>query len=60
MTPEALHGFLRAGVFIALVSLVLVLGVPRDSAEFVVSVCSLTVGVTLVGLITLLIRLAQR
>jgi hypothetical protein len=60
MTPEFLRAFLRAGVFVALVSLVLVFAVHRDSAEFVISVCSLIIGVTLIGLVALVSRLGNR
>jgi len=59
MTPEFLRGFLRAGLLVTLVSLVLVLAVPRESAELVVSVCSLLIGVTLVVLIVLVTRLGK-
>ena len=41
------------GVLVAVVSLVLMFSVPLDSAEFVVSVCSLVIGLTLIGLIAL-------
>lgn len=60
MTPEYMRGFLRAGVFIALVSLLLIFLVPRDSAEFVISVCSLLMGLALVGIIALISWLARR
>lgn len=60
MTPEYMRGFLRAGVFIALVSLLLIFLVPRDSAEFVISVCSLMMGLTLVGIIALISWLGRR
>ena len=59
MNPEALRAFFRAGIFIAGVALVLMLALPRDSAEFVVSTCSLMLGLTLmvgVGLVVLLTR----
>jgi len=60
MTPEFMRGFLRGGVLVALVSLALVLLVPSNSAEFVVSVCSLLMGLTLIGLIALFSWLARR
>ncbi len=60
MSSEFLQGFLRAGMFVALVSLVLVLTTQRNSAEFVVSVCSLMIGLILVGAIVLMTRLGQR
>ncbi|HLU08881.1 MAG TPA: hypothetical protein VK003_04385 [Oceanobacillus sp.] len=55
-----MRGFLRGGVLVALVSLALVLLVPSNSAEFVVSVCSLLMGLTLIGLIALFSWLARR
>ena len=60
MTEDYLRAFLRAGMLIAVVSLVLVFSVKRESAEFVVSVCSLLVGLTLIGLVVLMTRLGQR
>ena len=56
MAPEGLQLFLRAGVFIALVSLFMVFLIPRESAEFVVSVCSLGVGITLIVLVIVVNR----
>lgn len=53
MSPEGLQLFFRAGVFIVLVAAVLIFAVPRESAEFVVSVCSLAIGLTLTGLVIL-------
>jgi hypothetical protein len=60
MTSEFLRGFLRAGVFVAVVSLALVFTVRHDSAEFVISVCSLLIGLTLVGLVMLMTWLGRR
>jgi hypothetical protein len=60
MTPEFMRGFLRAGVFVAVVSLGLVFVVPRNSAEFTISVCSLLIGLTLIGLIVLFSWLGKR
>jgi hypothetical protein len=60
MTQDYLRAFLRAGMLIAVVSLVLVFSVRRESAEFVVSVCSLLIGLTLIGLVALMTRMAQR
>lgn len=50
MLGEGLKLFLRAAVFLIVVSLVLIFLVPRDSAEFVISVLSLIVGLLLLGL----------
>lgn len=49
MNPEVFKAYLRIGVFIAGTALVLMLALPRDSAEFVVSTCSLMIGLTLIG-----------
>lgn len=53
MTPELLRIFFRIGMFVTATALFLVLTVPRNSAEYVVSVMSLIVGITLLGLIVL-------
>lgn len=50
MLGEGLKLFLRAAMFIIIVSLALIVLVPRDSAEFVISVLSLIVGLLLLGL----------
>lgn len=51
MFGDGLKIFLRAGVFLVLVSLLLLFLVPRDSAEFVVSALSLVIGSVLVVLV---------
>ena len=56
MSPELLRTFFRSGMFIVLVALVLIVAVPRESAEFVISVCSLMIGLSLLGLIALASR----
>lgn len=50
MTPDLLRAFLRGGVFVAGLAFVLALTVPRDSAEFIVSVCSVGIGLAIMGL----------
>jgi hypothetical protein len=60
MNPQALHAFFRAGIFIAGLALVLMLALPRDSAEFVVSTCSLLIGLALMGGVWLVVRLTGR
>ncbi|CAA9562006.1 MAG: hypothetical protein AVDCRST_MAG86-715 [uncultured Truepera sp.] len=50
MSGDGLKLFLRAGVFLVIISLLLILLVPRESAEFVVSVLSLVIGLLLLGL----------
>lgn len=53
MSPELLRIFFRIGMFVTATALFLVFTVPRNSAEYVVSVMSLIVGVVLLGLIVL-------
>jgi len=53
MTPELLRIFFRIGMFVSVTALFLVLTVPRNTAEYVVSVMSLIVGVVLLGLVIL-------
>lgn len=51
MNSEILRAFFRSGMFLVIVSVFLVLSVGCESAEFVVSVCTLAIGVTLMGLV---------
>lgn len=44
MARESLKGFIQIGVFIALGGGCSALAAPRDSGEFVVSICSTAVG----------------
>jgi hypothetical protein len=60
MNPEALRAFFRFGLLITLLSLCLVFNLPRDSASFVASVCSLGTGLALLGAVALVARLTQR
>ena len=53
MAPELLKLFFRIGMFVTVVALFLVFSVPRGTPEYVVSVMSLIVGVTLLGIIVL-------
>ena len=59
MAPEGLRLFFRAGMFIALAALLLVFLEPGGSREFVVSVCSLGIGLTLMGLVVLVSRFTR-
>ncbi|MCA9836652.1 MAG: hypothetical protein KC422_07050 [Trueperaceae bacterium] len=54
MSPEILQLFFRLGMFVTLTALFLVFAVPKGSAEFVISVLSLAIGVVLLGLVLLL------
>jgi hypothetical protein len=60
MNPEALRLFFRTGIFVTITALILVFAVPRESAEFVISVCSLSIGLTLSGLVILVSRLTSK
>ncbi len=53
MSPEILRGFYRLAVFLSGASIVLLFLVPPDSAEFVVTIMSLGIGLTLLLLIIL-------
>ena len=57
MSPDALRAFFRLGIWVVLVSLILVLAVSRNSPEFVVSVCSLGVGLALIAGVFIVRRL---
>jgi hypothetical protein len=59
MNPDALRAYFRMGMWVTLVALVLVLTVRRDTPEFIISVCSLAVGLTLTGLVAVLSRLTR-
>lgn len=51
MTPDVLRSFFRIGIFVTGLSVLLALVNPTDSAEFVVSVCSIMIGLTLLLLV---------
>lgn len=57
--PESLRLFFRTGILIAGLSLLMVFAQPRESAEFVVSVCSLGIGLTLCAFVILVSRLGR-
>jgi site-specific recombinase len=56
---ESLRGFLRIGIFVGGTGLVLALFQPRDSAEFVLSVCSAALGLALVAGVFIVGRLLR-
>jgi len=60
MTPDLLKSFFRAGVFVTGTSVFLLFIVKRDSAEFVITVLSLCIGLILIGLVALASRYANR
>jgi len=57
MDRESLRGFLSIGIFVGGGGFLLALVQPRDSAEFVVSICSGVIGIMLIGLILFLNRI---
>jgi hypothetical protein len=59
MGPEAFRAYFRLGMWVTLVALVLVLVLPRDGPEFIISICSLAVGLTLMTLIFVAGRLLR-
>ncbi len=59
MNDSLLKAFLRGGVFVAGVSALLMLATDPNSAEFVVSTCSLMIGLTLTGLVVIVTRLGR-
>ena len=56
MERDALQGFFRIGMFIGGCGFVMIFMQPRDSAEFVVSVCSTLIGLTIMVGVALLVR----
>ncbi|MCS6834809.1 MAG: hypothetical protein NZ750_02185 [Anaerolineae bacterium] len=56
MSRDGLRGFLQVAFFLGGCGLVSALLVPRDSAEFVLSVCSAAMGFALLGLVLALAR----
>ena len=51
MTPDVLRAFFRIGVFVTGISIILAIANPTDSAEFVISICSILIGATLMLLV---------
>jgi len=56
MSPEAGQAWFRLGTFLVLMSLVSLLFVERGSAEFVVSVLALLIGLAMLGLVAWTVR----
>lgn len=59
MSPEALRGAFRIGVFITVASLLMVFMQPRESAEFVISVCSTGIGLAMIAMVLLVLRISK-
>ena len=60
MSPDLLKAFFRAGIFVAGTSVFLLFIVEHDSAEFVITVVSLVVGLVLMLLVGLAIWYTNR
>jgi hypothetical protein len=59
-THEYLRGFLQIGIFVGGCGFLLALFQPRNSPEFVVSLCSGAIGLVLVAGVVLVSRLTGR
>jgi hypothetical protein len=55
MDPQVLRAGFRIAIFVTATALLLLLFEPRDSAEFVVSVLALGIGLTFVSLVAVLV-----
>ncbi|QPC84072.1 hypothetical protein G4Y79_06750 [Phototrophicus methaneseepsis] len=51
MNRSVMRAFFQGGVFLTVVAGLLILVSPRESAEFVVSVCTFGIGLTLMALV---------
>jgi hypothetical protein len=60
MSPDLLKSFFRAGMFVAGTSVFLLFIVERDSAEFVITLLSLCIGVVLMLLVGLMVWYTNR
>jgi len=56
MDPQVLGAGFRIAIFVTTTAVLLLIFEPRDSAEFVVSVMALAIGLTFVALVAALIR----
>lgn len=59
MSPEALRGAFRIAVFLTVCGFGLALVQPRESAEFVVSVCSGLIGMVMIAVVLIVIRISR-
>jgi hypothetical protein len=59
MSPDAGQAWFRLGFFITIVSLVILPFQRRDSAEFVVSVIALILGLLILGIVALVVKLSK-
>ncbi len=56
MTPDVGKAWFQIAIFIILVSGILVFMTARDSAEFVISVTSLVIGLVLLAVVIIMVR----
>ncbi len=56
MTPEVGKAWFQIALFIIIVSCFLVFATARDSAEFVISVTSLIIGLLLLAIVIIMVR----
>lgn len=56
---DALHGFFRIGMFIGLCGFLLMLVEPRNSPEFMLSLCSTLIGGVLMVGVVIVMRLSR-
>jgi hypothetical protein len=60
ISASGLSGFLRLGFFVGGCGLIMAFMQPRESAEFVLSVCSAAMGAALIAGVVLIVRLTRR
>jgi hypothetical protein len=60
ISASGLSGYLRLGFFIGGCGLIMAFMQPRESAEFVLSVCSALMGGALIAGVALLVRMTRR
>jgi hypothetical protein len=60
MSPDLLKSFFRAGIFVAGTSIFLLFIVEPESAEFVITVVSLCIGIVLMSLVALMVWYTNR
>lgn len=60
MNPELGQAAFRIAMFIIVVAVMLLLVVPRGTAEFAITVVTLVIGLAFVGVLAVLIRLSGR
>lgn len=59
MSPEALRGAFRLAIFLTVCGFGLALLQPRESGEFVVSICSGMIGVAMIIAVLIVLRISR-